>query len=111
MNKIIAFDQDQSSKVCFNCLNMNATNHFKIYEMGYGSSFDGWSTKVQLCDDCLTEEKKKWFELNVKYETEQDREYDWGKYEYESEIFSWIKSLDVRIRELFYNSYSTGEIS
>ena len=94
-----------SDQTCFKCLKDfdNSTLHkITIPSMGYGSGFDGWSTEVHLCDDCIKETNQEWWKLK------EISEYEYHEsYEYEDEIFAFIETLPVEGRELFFNRYST----
>ena len=87
--------------VCFNCLKENEVNKIHIHPLGYGSGFDGWSTRIQLCDNCLELTDGKWWELVVMRESGYI-EY----YEYEEEIFDFVRKMPIEGQELFWNKYS-----
>lgn len=92
------------SQVCFKCLkifNDKSLHKIKIPAMGYGSGFDGWSTKIHLCDDCI-EGTQEWWKLK------EINEYDFHEsYQYEDEIFAFVNKLPIEGMELFWNRYST----
>lgn len=95
--------------VCFNCLKDFAhekpedINVFIIHEMGYGSQFDGFSTKINLCKDCIKKTNKNWWEFEV-IEVE---DYG-GHYKYEDEIFEYTRTLPLAGQELFYSRFASG---
>ena len=93
-----------SDKVCFKCLkDFDSSLHkIQIPSMGYGSQFDGWSTKIHLCDSCIKETNQEWWKLKEISEYENHESY-----EYEDEIFAFIETLPVEGRELFFNRYSS----
>lgn len=107
MSKHIAIENPDN--ICFSCLREFSDNQLNILEipaLGYGSQFDCWSTKIQLCHECLKKTNLKWWELEI----EKFAEYDWcEKYKYEYEIFNYIDTLPVEGQELFYNRYSNGD--
>jgi hypothetical protein len=76
-----------------------------IPEMGWGSGFDGWSTRINLCNDCYNLTDKRWWELNVISDNEG---YRGSWYEFESEIFEFVDKMPLAGQELFYNRYSNG---
>ena len=103
-NKAIENPED----VCFNCLKETKVNKIHIGAMGYGSGFDGWSTRINLCTDCMKLTNSKWWELREK-QCDWDKEDNHGfyEYEYENEIFDFVRNMSVEGRELFNNRYST----
>ena len=99
--------------VCFNCLKETEVTEIHIHEMGYGSGFDGWSTKIRLCKDCMSETDSRWWELKEKrcdWDKADDEEDNYGFYEYEfeDEIFEFIHNLPIEGKELLYNRFSRG---
>ena len=50
---------------CFNCLKETEINlhTIEIAQTGYGSRFDGLSTKIQLCDECYSQTNSEWWKL------------------------------------------------
>jgi hypothetical protein len=90
---------------CCNCLKETTVHNIRIPSMGWGSGFDNWSTQIDLCDDCYKLTDPKWWELKrVKGETDWDGTY----YEFESEIFKFVKQMPLAGQELFYNRYGYG---
>jgi len=74
----------------------------EIGQLGYGGGFDGWKTKIQLCQDCYNKTSSKWWELNI------IRDECCEEYEYENEIFDYINSLPLGGQELVYNRFASG---
>lgn len=97
--------------VCFKCLKKFKEGELykiKIPELGYGSGFDNFSTKIHLCENCIRQTDLKWWKLEVEYFGEND----WGeKYKYEKEIFNFIKTLPIEGQELFWNRYGNSNCS
>lgn len=89
--------------VCMKCLKNKATHIYTIYGRGYGSSFDMCNTKFQCCDECDNLQYADWFnekELMDGYvET----------YQHEEKIWDLIKSLPLESRELFENTFDSGD--
>lgn len=93
-----------SENTCFNCLKEIEVNKIIIPALGWGSWFDSWSTRVNLCNDCIKLTDPKWWELEeIVGETDTDGSY----YKYEKEIFNFINTLPLEGQELFWNKYST----
>ena len=91
--------------VCFNCLKATTVNKIRIPAMGWGSIFDNFSTRINLCNDCMKLTNADWWKLNIiKGETDWDGEY----YEYEDEILKFVKQMPLAGQELFWNRYATG---
>lgn len=94
---------------CCNCLNeTTAIHNINIGEMGYGSSFDGWSTKINLCDECYKLTNSEWWKLEQVPLEESGTWNDFFEYKYEDKIFEFVKQMPLAGQELFYNRYSSG---
>lgn len=92
--------------VCFNCLQEGEVSKIHIPELGYGSSFDGWSTKIHLCENCLKQTNPEWWKLEIIY----DGEHNYiESYKYEDEILEFVSQMPVEGKELFWNRYSTDD--
>lgn len=101
---------ENPENVCFNCLKeTEETNLNKIYfpEMGYGGGFDGWSTRINLCEDCMKLTNSDWWKLKEKPLKESGVWSDFYEYEYEDEIFKFVNQMPLLGQELFWNRYST----
>jgi len=89
---------------CCNCITeKESINHIHIPEMGYGSYFDGWSTQINLCDECISKTPHVWWILEV---VGGDKNYK--KYKYEEEIIKFVRTLPLAGQELFFNRYASG---
>lgn len=91
--------------VCFNCLSRFDDKHLHtivIPPLGYGSRFDGFGTKMVLCNDCYAATEPDWWKLSM---IEQEPYY--VKYEHEDEILNFVDSLPVEGQELFRNRFGT----
>ena len=94
--------------VCFNCLKETIVHKINIPALGWGSQFDNFSTKIQLCDDCYKLTNPEWWKLNkIKGKTDLDGEC----YEYEDEILDFVEQMPLAGQELFFNRYATGEFA
>lgn len=94
-----------SENVCFNCLKETIVHKINIPALGWGSQFDNFSTRIQLCDDCYSVTNPDWWKLNViKGKTDLEGEH----YEYEDEILKFVEQMPLAGQELFWNRYATG---
>lgn len=92
---------------CCKCLEEKSIRKITIPSKGYGSGFDSWSTQINLCDDCYSATNSEWWELR---DSKPPSNEDWHgdvPYEYEDEIFKFIKSLPLAGQEMIDNTYST----
>lgn len=104
-DKILAISNPD--KTCCRCLGeFDNLKKIHIGALGYGSGFDNNSTQINLCDDCIKYTNKDWWKLKTKVAFSHG-EYDFECYEYEDEIFNFVKSLPLAGQELFWNRYST----
>lgn len=94
----------KNEKICMKCLNKNSTHTYEIYGRGYGSIYDSFDTKFQLCDECADNKYDIWVDEIV----ELDKDEYIEKYEYEDNIDKLIKSFPLESQELFYNRFSDG---
>jgi len=93
--------------VCFNCLQEKEEtelNKIHIPTMGYGSSFDNFSTCLNLCPDCIKLTNPEWWKLEKINNEEEYGSY----YKYEKEIFEFVNQMPIEGQELFYARYSYG---
>jgi hypothetical protein len=89
--------------ICFKCLNKKDSVHtYHLHERGYGSTFDGTYSILQLCDDCKPKDLELWLNEQPKYD-----EYC-EEYEYEDYIHEFVNALPVQGRELFDNTCANG---
>lgn len=93
---------ENPENVCFNCLKETNVTKIEISEIGYGSYFDGFSTRINLCNDCIKLTNSEWWKLEV---LSNDL---YSEYKYEKEIIEFINKLPIEGRELFYNRFSYG---
>jgi len=87
--------------VCFNCLEEKTVHKIYIPQMGWGSSFDGFGTRINLCDNCIKLTNPEWWKLEIVKGNGES-------YKYEKEIFKFVSQLPVEGKELFYNRYASG---
>ena len=103
MNKNKAVQNPENT--CFNCLKETVVHKINIPALGWGSQFDNFSTRIQLCDDCYSVTNPDWWKLNViKGKTDLEGEH----YEYEDEILNFVNQMPLAGQELFYNRCATG---
>ena len=89
---------------CCNCLKETKVHNIHIGAMGYGSGFDNFSTQVDLCDECLLLTDPEWWKLKRKIAF-SDGDYNFHCYEFEDDIFKFIKQMPLAGQELFWNTY------
>ena len=99
---------DNDQRLCWKCL--SESDHITTIEfgdLGYGSGFDGWSSKIQLCDICFDKETQRIWSLEliptVFHEITGNSEY-----KYEDEMFDYLSRLPLESRELVENRYAYG---
>jgi hypothetical protein len=92
---------------CCNCLKETKVHNIHIGAMGYGSGFDNFSTQIDLCDECLSSTNPEWWKLERKIAF-SDGDYDFKCYEYEDEIFEFVKQMPLAGQELFWGRYGYG---
>jgi len=107
-NKNIAIDN--IGDTCCNCLKETEVHNIHIRALGWGSSFDNFSTQIDLCDECLKLTNPEWWKFKVCGNHDKYGSYDeYGEwYEYEKEIYKFVKQMPLAGQELFYNHYSYG---
>lgn len=95
---------------CCNCLKETKIHNIRIRALGWGSSFDNFSTQIDLCDDCLKLTNPEWWKLKVCGNFDKDGQYDQNGewYEFEDEIYKFVKQMPLAGQELFYNHYGCG---
>lgn len=124
MKENIAISKEYESSTCMNCLEKVENIPYLqivITDMGYGSYFDGWGTKIILCKKCMEETKiTDLVDIDLKYEASYIEgkikeesinltdDYYSSCYNNEDNIFKIVKSFPLAGRELFYNRFSHG---
>lgn len=99
-NKPLAIENPDN--VCFNCLKETIVHKIYISALGYGSSFDNFSTRINLCNDCMNLTNHEWWKLEI-----EDDEWG-GSYKYESEILKFVNQMPIQGQELFKARYAYG---
>lgn len=116
-----------SDCLCYKCLQRKDKVHkIDIGGSGYGSSFDNFSTSLQLCDDCYkesTKDKPIWNmktvygEMHFSFGESKNDEYYKDRivnepidqrYEYDDEMSEYLHNLPLESRELVYNRNAHG---
>jgi len=92
--------------ICFNCLKEKKVKTIEILQTGWGSRFDGLSTKIQLCDECYKLTNSKWWKL--KPITIKKLGDDFSEYRYEDEILKYVEKMPLAGQELFFNHFAYG---
>lgn len=94
-------------KTCCNCLKETKIHKIHIGSLGYGSGFDNFSTQIDLCDECFKQTNSNWWKLKTKIAF-SDGGHDFKCYEYEDEIFKYVKQMPLAGQELFWSRYAYG---
>lgn len=96
--------------VCMKCLKEGRIKKINIPELEYGGGFDGFSTVIQLCEDCYEKTNPVWWELEVVSDIING---DWmgETYRYEDEIFNFVESCPIEGQELFFNRFASGSFT
>jgi hypothetical protein len=96
---------------CLQSLDQSQIHNIIIPEMGYGSSFDGEGTKLQLCDECYQESIKDNNELWSMEEIKDigDDGIQYGEeYKYEKEMLEYIETLPLQGKQFVWNEFNHG---
>jgi hypothetical protein len=94
---------------CFNCLKETKVHTIEITQTGYGSRFDGLSTKIQLCNECYKLTNPNWWKLEqIPIKELNKLGEDFYEYKYENEIFEYVNKLPLLGQELFFNHFASG---
>lgn len=107
-NKNVAIKNIGST--CCNCLKETKIHHIHIRALGWGSSFDNFSTQLDLCDECLALTNPEWWKFKVcgNFDENGDYDMDGEHYEYEDEILNFVNQMPLAGKELFWNHYADG---
>lgn len=92
-------------KTCCKCLKETEVKKIFIPALGYDSSFDNFSTQIDLCENCFKETNSEWWKLEI-----ENGSYG-GHYKYEEDIFNFVKGLPLSGQELFFGRYANGACS
>lgn len=109
--------------LCWKCLKEKSDIHIiRIPDCGYGSTFDNFTTQIQLCEECFCESQKDkpiWC-MDKVYGTMSD-EYIHKKdsvefieqlidkrYKYDKEMTEYFHKLPLESQELVYNTFGKG---
>lgn len=112
--------------LCWKCLKEKSDIHnIKISDCGYGSTFDNFTTQIQLCEECFNESQKDkpiWC-MDKVYGTMSDEYISKKdsvefvellidkKYKYDEEMTEYINELPLESQELVYNTYGKGALA
>lgn len=110
MKNLKIISKKYSTRICFKCLKEVEPTNIKIidfYETGNGSLFNGFNSKMQLCNECYQQCDEDMWKLNI-ITNKEDNE-DIIKYENESELIDYISSLPIEGQELFLNRIAWGK--
>ena len=99
---------DYSANLCFKCLKeydvCNMTT-IHILDQGYGSIFDGFNSKLQLCPECYNKCDTSMWSMEIQTD-EKDNSYK--RYKHEEDIIKYIDKLPIEGKELFLNRVAWG---
>ena len=92
--------------ICFNCLEKKSNiKDFYIYRNDFGSTFDNFHIKIQICNDCKPNDFEKWID------EEPEIEDYCAIYQYEDNIWEFIDQMPVEGQELALNRFASGAMS
>ena len=97
-----------SEKLCFKCLkeyNPSDMTTIYIFDQGYGSLFDGFNSKLQLCPDCYNKCDTSMWSMEIQTDEEN---HSFKRYKYEDDIINYINKLPIEGKELVLNRYAWG---
>jgi hypothetical protein len=101
---------ENPENVCFNCLQKGEVHKIHISALGYGSSFDNWSSEIHLCPSCLAQTNSELWELEeIQCEWDRKDNHGFTEYKYEKEILEFVNNMPIEGKELFFNRYSSGD--
>jgi len=102
----IAIENPDST--CFNCLQLYPQIHIiHIPQLNHSSEFKHFSTRLQLCDNCLSLTNHNWWKLEI-IETYSEDDMMQLNYKYEKEILEFINQMPLAGQELFYAKFGSG---
>jgi len=94
---------------CFNCLQEKQVHKIRIPTLGHGSKFKFFSTRLNLCPECLKQTNLNWWKLEIVEDNIQDKNCWYSlRYKYEKEILEFINQMPIEGRELFYARFGNG---
>lgn len=89
--------------LCWKCLKVfDEVTIIKIEQLGYGSCFDGWSTEIHLCEDCLKDSNKEIWNMDVVVDGYCE------EYKHEEAMIKYINSLPLVSKQFVFNEFDTG---
>lgn len=123
---IVAIKDDNC--LCYKCIQKKSKEKIHIIHIGsrgYGSNFDNFSTKLQLCDGCYAEsiKDKPIWNMGVVYgqmhfddyiskkDVPEDQivsEYIDNRYRYDNEMLNYLSKLPLQSKELVFNRNGYG---
>lgn len=124
--RIVAIKDDDC--LCYKCIqkkNKEKIHIIHIGSMGYGSDFDNFGTKLQLCDECYVEsiKDKPIWDMEVVYgqmhfdnyiskedvpESQIVSEFIDNRYRYDDEMSNYLSELPIESKELVFNRNGYG---
>ena len=102
----IAIENPDST--CFNCLQKHPQIHeILIPTLNHSSKFTNFSSKLHLCDNCLSLTNPEWWKLEI-IKTYSEYNMMQLHYKYEKEILDFINQMPLSGQELFYARFGSG---
>jgi len=94
---------------CFNCLQDTQVHKIHIPTLGHNSNFQFFSTRLNLCPECLKQTNLNWWKLEIVEDNIQDKDNWYSlRYKYEKEILDFVNKMPIEGRELFYARFGNG---
>jgi len=88
---------------CFNCLQEKQVHKIHIPALGHNDKFKFFSTRLNLCLECLKQTNINWWKLEIVEDNTQDKDYWYSlRYKYEKEILDFVNQMPIEGRELFF---------
>ena len=99
---------ENPDSICFNCLNQFPQLHeILIPTLNHNSKFTNFSTRLQLCNNCLSLTNPNWWKLEIIKSYSEDNMMQLN-YKYENEILDFINQMPLSGQELFYARFGSG---
>jgi len=99
---------ENPDSICFNCLNQFPQLHeILIPSLNHGSEFTNFSSRLYLCDNCLSLTNLEWWKLEI-IKTYTEYNMMQLNYKYEKKILEFINQMPLAGQELFYARFGKG---
>ena len=99
---------ENPNSICFNCLQSYPQLHeILIPTLNHNSIFTNFSSRLYLCDNCLSLTSHEWWRLEIIKSYSEDNMMQLH-YKYEKEILEFINNMQLSGQELFYARFAKG---